>query len=63
MVGKSPRGAGRIVFLLAMVFAGVQNALGAPTAYVVAGPSGSEDLYRIDLNTASATLVGRFSRR
>ncbi len=52
MVRQSRRGA--VVFLLAVVFAGVRIALGGPTAYV----TDLQDLYRVDLSTASATLVG-----
>lgn len=58
MVGQSHRGGGRwVVFLLAVAFSGVRTTLGGPTAYVV----DLNDLYRVDLSTASATLVGSTS--
>jgi hypothetical protein len=55
MVGQSHLGGGGwVVFLLAVAFSGVRIALGGPTAYVV----DLQDLYRVDLSTANATLVG-----
>ena len=52
MAGQSRRR--RVVFLLAVAFSGARIALGGPTAYVV----DLHDLYRVDLSTANATLVG-----